>query len=705
MQPRLKYWIFLLAIALIVFTVIIGSFVASWLHLAPEDRALVGDLAEQLLPFPFIGGVLLMMIIGGLVSLLFHYYIIPILQIGEETKLISLANPDHRIKPRGAKEIVQLVKILNDSGEGYKRLRTEVNAQIQQAKAQLKDERNRLAVLMSQLPSGVLVCNTDGQVLLYNGQAQRLLQQPGRLIGLGRSLFGVIDREPIIHALDLLHQATRQGETTPQTSFMMAHQGLSLKCAMTPILSDQAERRTITGFVLNVEDMSQQIEVELQRDLMFETLTEAMRFSTDEIRQAISTILGTPDLPPQELAEQRQTIDRASLAMESQVRYAKADYARYQYAQTRTENVLGDYLLELLRKHLVRRQQFTVETRTAPDLWLRINSFTLVQGLLQLGECLKGAGIRGIFLELDRFSEQQGQLSITWPGCLLDKNLLLQWQRRPLLHDASNRLVSFLALVEQHHGAVHIVENQEKCQSLQISLPLSEPDSHWHDPARPQHRPIYYEFDLFNQSGGGDLGKVPLHKLTFVVFDTETTGLNPSDGDEIIQIGAIRIVNGRILYNETIDQLVDPRRYVPTASVSIHGISPELLKGQPTIEQVLPIFHHFAEGAVLVAHNAAFDMKFLQLGGQGGDLSFDHPVLDTLLLSSVVHPHQEKHSLDEVARRLHVPIVGRHTALGDAIVTAEVLIKLLPLLQAQGIHTLEDALQVSAASPYAKLSY
>jgi DNA polymerase III subunit epsilon len=706
MQPRLKYWIFLAAIALIVFAVIIGSFVASWLHLSPEDQALVGGLAQQLLPFPLIGGGLLLLILGGLVSLLFHYYIIPILQLGEETKLISLANPEYRIAPRGAKEIIQLANILNDFGQEFKGLRTEVDGQIRQAKAQLKDERNRLAVLMSQLPSGVLVCNSDGQVLLYNAQAQRLLQQPGRLIGLGRSLFGVLDREPIIHALDLLHQATRQGEATPHTSFMMRpHEGLSLKFTMTPIFRTEANDPTITGFVLTVEDMTQQIEVELQRDLMFQTLTEAMRFSTEEIRQAISTILGTPGLTPAELAEHRQTIDRASLAMESQVQFAKADYTRYQYAQTRTENILGDYLLELLRKHLVRRQQLSVETRTAPDLWLRINSFTLVQGLMQLGECLKSAGMHSIHLELERFSEEQAQLSITWPGCLLDKGLLLEWQRRPLLLDASSRLVSFLELVEQHHGSVHIVENQAQCQSLQITLPLAEPDSHWHDPTRPQHRPIYYEFDLFNQAGWGELGRVPLHKQTFVVFDTETTGLNPSDGDEIIQLGAIRIVNGRILYNETIDQLVDPCRHVPAASVSIHGINPELLKGQPTIAQVLPTFHHFVEGAVLVAHNAAFDMKFLQRGGQTCGLRFDHPVLDTLLLSSAVHPHQEKHSLDEVARRLQVPIVGRHTALGDAIVTAEILVRLLPLLEAQGIHTLEDAIQVSAASPYARLTY
>jgi DNA polymerase III subunit epsilon len=238
-----------------------------------------------------------------------------------------------------------------------------------------------------------------------------------------------------------------------------------------------------------------------------------------------------------------------------------------------------------------------------------------------------------------------------------------------------------------------------------LTLPLAYPDDHWHDPTRPEHRPIYYEFDLFKQPGWEELGKIALHRLTFVVFDTETTGLHPSEGDEIIQIGAIRIVNGRILYDEIMDQLVDPQRPVPAESIAIHGLTSEMLKGQPTIDSVLPAFYHFAEGSVLVAHNAAFDMSFLQRKEKRSGVRFDHPVLDTLLLSSIIHPNQEQHSLDELARRFQVPILGRHTALGDAIVTAEILIKLIPLLQAAGINTLEDAIQASAASPFAKLSF
>lgn len=247
--------------------------------------------------------------------------------------------------------------------------------------------------------------------------------------------------------------------------------------------------------------------------------------------------------------------------------------------------------------------------------------------------------------------------------------------------------------------------SEDQCESLGLVLPLAQPERHWQDPSRGRQRPIYYEFDLFKQPGREELGRVPLNRLTFVVFDTETTGLQPAEGDEIIQIGAIRIVNGRILYDEIMDQLVDPRRPIPLASVEIHGISPELLAGQPTIEKILPSFHHFAEGSVLVAHNAAFDMRFLRKNEVRAGVRFDHPVIDTLLLSSVVHPHQEKHSLDEVARRFQVPIVGRHTALGDAIVTAEILVRLIPLLEAGGIRTLEDAIEASAASPFAKMHF
>jgi DNA polymerase-3 subunit epsilon len=141
-----------------------------------------------------------------------------------------------------------------------------------------------------------------------------------------------------------------------------------------------------------------------------------------------------------------------------------------------------------------------------------------------------------------------------------------------------------------------------------------------------------------------------------------------------------------LLRTDTFLQLVDPQRTISPASSLIHGINRETVSGQPTISEVLPAFHAFASETVLVAHNAAFDMRFLELKQHSTGIHFDQPVLDTLLLSAVVHPNQESHSLEAIAQRLAVPVIERHTALGDALVTAEVFLRLIPLLQSRGIR-------------------
>jgi DNA polymerase-3 subunit epsilon len=117
------------------------------------------------------------------------------------------------------------------------------------------------------------------------------------------------------------------------------------------------------------------------------------------------------------------------------------------------------------------------------------------------------------------------------------------------------------------------------------------------------------------------------------------------------------------------------------------------------------LFHAFAEGTILVAHNAAFDMRMLQLKEDATGVRFINPVLDTLLLSAVVHPGQESHNLEALGKRLGVNIIGRHTALGDAIATGEMFLKLIPLLINSGITTLKDARLASQKTYYARLQY
>jgi DNA polymerase-3 subunit epsilon len=123
------------------------------------------------------------------------------------------------------------------------------------------------------------------------------------------------------------------------------------------------------------------------------------------------------------------------------------------------------------------------------------------------------------------------------------------------------------------------------------------------------------------------------------------------------------------------------------------------------LREVLPAFHRFCEDTVLVAHNAAFDMRFLELAERESGVRFTQPVLDTLLLSAVLHPGHEDHRLEAIAERLGVRVIGRHTALGDALVTSEVFLRLLALLAQRGIVTLAEALEASRQTYYVRLQY
>jgi DNA polymerase-3 subunit epsilon len=303
----------------------------------------------------------------------------------------------------------------------------------------------------------------------------------------------------------------------------------------------------------------------------------------------------------------------------------------------------------------------------------------------------------------------RAHLDLVWTGQAMSTETVMHWEMDEMQIGSERTPLTVRDVVARHGGEFWFERERVRHQAFfRFLLPLASPQEELESASllRNESRPEYYDFDLFQASEQSRaLDERRLIDLAYTVFDTETTGLNPSEGDEIIQIGAVRIVNGKLLHNESMDQLVDPERLIPAASIPIHGITQEMVRGQPSIDTVLPAFHAFAQDTVLVAHNAAFDMRFLQLKEARTGLSFEQPVLDTLLLSAVVHPNQESHRLEAIAERFGITVLGRHTALGDAIVTAEVFLKLVTLLQEMGIHTLGQAREAAQKTYYARIKY
>jgi DNA polymerase III epsilon subunit family exonuclease len=193
------------------------------------------------------------------------------------------------------------------------------------------------------------------------------------------------------------------------------------------------------------------------------------------------------------------------------------------------------------------------------------------------------------------------------------------------------------------------------------------------------------------EPGGGNQR---LADLTFVAFDTETTGLRPEGGDRVVSLAGVWIDRGQVRRDRTFHALVDPGRPVPPESTRIHGLDGAALAGAPRLDAVLPAFLDFARDAVLVGHDVSFDLRFLVPEAARLELRAlsGRPVLDTGLLSRSLHGPGEEHTLEAVAARLGVPVVGRHSALGDALMTAELFVRLLALLSRRGVHTLGQAL-------------
>ena len=183
----------------------------------------------------------------------------------------------------------------------------------------------------------------------------------------------------------------------------------------------------------------------------------------------------------------------------------------------------------------------------------------------------------------------------------------------------------------------------------------------------------------------------PLMKGKFVVFDLETTGLYPFSGDEITSVSAVVIENGQLRKDLYFDQLVNPQREIPPIATEITGITNEMVENAPTVLWVLNEFLDFARNCIMAAHNADFDFNFINLKlKQYCHTKMAHHIVDTFILANALLTGKNCQTLDALIKFYNLSPEGRHTSLGDALVTAEILLEFFKILAKRNIHTLGD---------------
>ena len=740
-DPRLVWAIALSGAVMALWLVLVSALV--WATLTLPERAAVGSVLGERVMLVFgawLGGLVL---IGWVLRTLHARYVGAPDRLLDQVRVLLAAREPQQLQLRGTREIQALASAVNELATQRDRLRADMAAQVAEASASVQQEKDRLAALMAELQQSVVVCNQAGRILLYNQRARQafraLSQDPqqasgAELIGIGRSIYAALDRQVLVHAFDRIHQAVARGDARATAQFVTTVQGGQLlrvqvapvraaqpgaeageapagaaDAAVPAVPADSAPAAGVTGFVLMLDNVTDSVAEEATRDQLLHGLTEGSRASLANIQAAVD-MLGFDDLPPA-MRERFLGVVREEVgALGARVSTLAQRSAQRLKTRWPLEDMLGADLCAAAQRQLTAQCGCPVTLDSIdPVLWLQVDSYTLLQALSYLGTRLVDEfAVRALQLRLGH-AGAHAQLDLVWAGQAMSNETVMSWEMDAMRFGTESTPLTVRDVVERHSGEMWFERDRARHQGLfRFLLPLANAQSRSASdlPAGTDSRPEYYDFDLFQaKDENSALDDQLLSDLTYTVFDTETTGLNPSNGDTILQIGATRIVNGRLLRQESYEQLVDPGRTIPPEGIPIHGIRQDMVDGQPRIGAVLPVFHAFAQDTVLVAHNAAFDMKFLQMQEEATGVVFRQPVLDTLLLSAVVHPNQESHAIEAIAERLNIAVTGRHTALGDALVTAEIWLRLVPMLAEQGVLTLGQAREAAQKTYYARLKY
>ncbi len=734
MKTRLKFGSLATGSIVVFFVLLHLSGLILWVNLSLEEKENLVRLVQT--HYLFFTMVLFLLLVGFviLVNGIFIFYILPVRKMAEETNLLLSANPTHRLEINGGVGIRRLAQIINDLGDRLKTLQNRVDEEIAVSRAELEKEKNILAAFIAELSEGVLICNAEGQILFYNRMARELFEQnpepdfrpasgrpeagkpalvqPGqKYVGLGRSIFSLIDKDLVAHALDEIAGRIRNKNGGAASCFVVATQGgRLLRIEAVPILNDAAK---LNGFVLLATDISAQLEKDSRLNTTLNRLVKGIRDSVGGIRSAIETIIAYPQMDEAQLDRFRLIVLEESIKLGELVdRSAGPQAGDTSSRWPLVPMPAGDLIVTALQK-TGEKHGLTIHVEEGgKDHWIQVDTYCMILIIRFLMDRLQAETNCRVFSAKVHKQDRFVNLDIFWEGRPMLLKTLREWQAQELRIDGDGLALTLNEVIGYHGAGIWVfsAKDHQNLPCLRVFFPVSQPPepSHWRNITilTDKSRPVFYDFDLFSrQEVRADLDHRALADLEFTVFDTETTGINPRQGDEIISIGAVRVVNGHLLHEEFFDQLVDPRRGLTHESIRIHGIQPEMLEGQPVIGQVLPLFQRFCENTVLVAHNAAFDMLLLKLKEEATGVKFTNPVLDTLHLSEVLHPAQQNHQLQAIAQLLGVRILGRHTALGDALATAEIMVKMIPLLAQKGIFTLEDARLASQRTYHARMKY
>ena len=674
---RLRIFLFFAFLAAGSIAIIVGSLVFA------ASRADPGDAAGALATGGALAAFLSAGLVGGVWWLFDENVARAIERISAEMRARAHADVGRDLDTAPARYLGDLAPAADALTRNLSQERAERSRTVEERTRELQAQMAQLTSLLSDVQSGLILCAPTHQIVFYNAPAVELLKDTGRP-RLDRSIFDLLRKGPVQRTYDRL---TAEEHTDGDAELLVA----TASCGRTiaahmRLVSGALGIGETPGYVLTLRDVSSDLKLHTERERLLRDAIASLRHPAAGLR-ALLDARGKGSAAP--------AVDAAILREAEELTEAVARIAARHDASKDTwwpmNDVRASHLVDALRGQMGETGP-TLDAPT-PHLVLHCDGYaivTLLAGLID--EVCAVAGVRALAVRI--VPDGDGALiRLIWDGAPVSLSRLDGFLAEPT-RDAPLP-VTGREILDHHNSDVWPETDADGRHALvlpierAVAAPTLAPRT-----GIKAERPAVFDFDLLNRNRDGSKAGKRLSELTYVVFDTETTGLDPNGGDEIVQIAAVRLLNGKRVDGEVLDLLVDPERSIPPVATKVHGISQEMVEGAPKIDVAGARFHRFCENAVLVAHNAPFDMAFFHRHAGRIGAEFDHPVFDTVLLSAILFGQGESHTLDALSQRLGVviPEKDRHTALGDTVATADVFQKMLAMLEARGLATFDDVL-------------
>jgi DNA polymerase-3 subunit epsilon len=595
----------------------------------------------------------------------------PIDKVASAMRARAHAEVSQELRTEDARYLGDLAGAASATAATLASTRAGLTEAVQRETARLSSDKGKLEQLLADVPPAVLLCTGRHHLVFYNGVARQLLAGSEHPVCLDRNVFDYLSEGPI---RDAHHRLMEAADTDAVVDFLcLSPCGKRRLAGRMRLASDNEGDRG--AYVMTLRDVTAEVAAYARRDALLADVFTRIRPALADLRRPVDA--DGSEAPREDIGAPVRVIEEILDNLEVRFESCRAD---------------GWPMAPANARELARHVQRDLEARgltitiRADDVTLKCNTFDIVSlfGFLALKASEE--------FEADVFDfeiTEQGdaaRIELSWNGQEMGSEQLSSWLKLPV-YDGGATCETLL----KTHGSMAIPVSVTGRSGIAANIgPVVKSDPGGADLTRN----VVYDFDLLSRLHYDRISDARLDSLTYVVFDTETTGLLPEQGDEIVQIAAVRVVNGKRVKKEVFDLLVNPGRSIPPSATAIHGVSNAMVADAVDVAEAIRQFYRFAEGAVLVAHNAPFDMEFLHRREREVGLRFVNPVLDTVLLSATVFGQGETHTLDALAERLGVTIEesARHTALGDAIATADVFIKLKDMLVGQGISRFGDVL-------------